>query len=518
MERIFLTSLTVIGLFCSSVASADGGMVVWPPDVHLDQTAQNAIIAWNGEEEIIILSNGIKSDEPATALRVVPLPSNPEIKEGSFKSFEKIVGLMNEKLEDMRDEFGGIGKQNEIAAPGDIGIEITFHEQIGAHDVTVVKVNDLDVFVNWINDFSDKNGFEKNREIKCGDFDYFDCPNNCIKDDCYMPICLPGHSCVQECQQVCRGGTVNTHMISKEFKDGIADYLKRDIKYFVFDVVEAGKDTEESIEPLIYKFESDYLYYPLLISGISDIGESRAHIDLFFIADKGVEWPEDFGYSVEFSKQELNEVSEDLASLFNDSVEVSELSFYETLTDIRTDLLAFPSFYFESSDIGLGVYSDGVEALQKLLINAQVWDSTVGATGYFGPITQKALAKAQEKFKYQIGLEQATGYFDPKTRDFFKGMSIGIEKNIKPQAYGMWSRNLTVGARGDDVKELQRLLISEGVWDSTVGATGYFGPITKSAVIRFQTKYSSDILAPIGLTNGTGFVGSFTRAYLNRRY
>jgi len=62
---------------------------------------------------------------------------------------------------------------------------------------------------------------------------------------------------------------------------------------------------------------------------------------------------------------------------------------------------------------------------------------------------------------------------------------------------------------------LQELLIGEDVWDSTADATGYFGPITRSAVIRFQEKYSQDILAPVGLKQGTGFVGSSTRAYLN---
>ncbi len=82
-----------------------------------------------------------------------------------------------------------------------------------------------------------------------------------------------------------------------------------------------------------------------------------------------------------------------------------------------------------------------------------------------------------------------------------------------------FNTNLKYGDTGTEVQALQTALEKEGFTISTIEKTGGdFGDSTASAVVGFQNKYKAEILTPLGLTNGTGYVGIATRTKLNFLY
>lgn len=86
--------------------------------------------------------------------------------------------------------------------------------------------------------------------------------------------------------------------------------------------------------------------------------------------------------------------------------------------------------------------------------------------------------------------------------------------DVAPTVSGTFSfvRNLTLGTSGDDVRALQTLLITHATGPASValsvpGATGYFGPLTRAALMEYQSAG--------GITPAQGYFGPITRAYIS---
>ena len=69
----------------------------------------------------------------------------------------------------------------------------------------------------------------------------------------------------------------------------------------------------------------------------------------------------------------------------------------------------------------------------------------------------------------------------------------------------IFNKNLYFGMRNDDVLELQKRFVKEGV--ATYTPTGYFGTLTLASAKAYQIKH--------GITPAWGYVGEKTRAVLN---
>jgi len=131
------------------------------------------------------------------------------------------------------------------------------------------------------------------------------------------------------------------------------------------------------------------------------------------------------------------------------------------------------------------------------------------------PISQMTIAELQAKIaEFQaviVKLQELLAKL--KTPTEISGIPAGykFEKTLKP------------GDVSEDVRYLQIFLNSDP--DTRLAETGpgsagnettRFGSLTKAAVIKFQEKYAQEILAPWGLTKGTGIVGEKTRAKINQ--
>lgn len=140
-----------------------------------------------------------------------------------------------------------------------------------------------------------------------------------------------------------------------------------------------------------------------------------------------------------------------------------------------------------SSALAVGAKGDTVKALQNALMAFGVFVPG-GADGVFGPATKTAVSN----FQRWNGLA-VTGEVDAATASKLKlgstpgAAPAGVAGPKAPAASSSSSSfvGMKSGARGDNVKVLQRALIAAGV-SVRGGADGIFGPMTAAALTSYQ--------------------------------
>ena len=207
-------------LWTPSLVSADrGGIPVIPEGgqrIDLNEPGQRAIIAWNGHEEILILSTDVKANRTTLVLEILPLPSNPStVEKANEESFVKIQEITENHLERFFYHYRTAGGVSEDKIER---VVVTFHKKIGAHDITVVKAEKPSDLALWVERFLERNG-------------------------------------------------VTSSISLEEYRTIFEDYIERGFNFFALDLVEVSPE-KESVEPILYHFKTDFLYYPLKISSL----------------------------------------------------------------------------------------------------------------------------------------------------------------------------------------------------------------------------------------------------------
>lgn len=225
--------LLVLGLtLAAPAARADRGSIPFDPSVRIFEPNQRAMIAWNGTEEILLLSTDLRASGPTKVLEVIPLPSEPKVTEGDVEVFRKATELINRKLA-VPMALGYGAKSRTEGDRGQPAAELTFHEKIGAHDISVIHVLDRQGFIRWVNDYLKRAG-------------------------------------------------VDNPTIPAPLRGVIAEYLLDDYKWFVFDVIELGQKTVTN-DAIQYRFRSTCVYYPLRITRTE---EGRTTIRLLILTPR----------------------------------------------------------------------------------------------------------------------------------------------------------------------------------------------------------------------------------------
>jgi hypothetical protein len=102
-------------------------------------------------------------------------------------------------------------------------------------------------------------------------------------------------------------------------------------------------------------------------------------------------------------------------------------------------------------------------------------------------------------------------------RCYEAGVILGNNvSDIKKPIFNV-NKVLRNGDNGDDVKQLQAVLIHEGLL-KIEKPTGLFRGMTLKAVIGYQERYRKEILEPLGLKRGTGIVARRTLDHMRGKY
>lgn len=274
-------------------------IVSWLPQIAADRCVipgseadiynpgQKVIVAWNGTVEKLILSTDLYSSMESKVLEIIPLPSKPNVEKRDYKIFTEIQRIIY-----------GHAPPLAFGKGGERGPEIIFHERIGAHDIMVVKAHGVDELIDFLKDYASREGLENLR-------------------------------------------------ITEKVKEIVNDYLQRGFNYWVLDLVELNGKIR-SIDPIIYTFRSDELYYPLKVSRAAKgetkiivyaitrhmIAEGSLPIGFKIAEYEGSHTP----LSFPLTDEELRRISPEIAEMFDGWAWFTAVTYSGDLENLKEDI------------------------------------------------------------------------------------------------------------------------------------------------------------------------------------
>ena len=212
MKSIHTTLLLSLAFTISGLA--DMGSVPFKKGVRIVEPNQDAIIAWNGKEQLLYLQTTLGASEETKVLEVMPLPTKPTVEATEVEVFRRCKSLLPRVI--VRDS----GEANPFGASDDApavrpAARVIERKMIGAHDIRTVELLDAERFSEWVTaEFGAAN----------------------------------------------EGLEVPAPLLAV-----VSDYAKDGYKWFLFDVVDVKQEAAKKT-PLKIRFKTDKLYYPMRIT------------------------------------------------------------------------------------------------------------------------------------------------------------------------------------------------------------------------------------------------------------
>lgn len=207
------SAIILLSVALAIMCRADMGSIPLKKGVRIVEPNQDAIIAWNGKEQLLYLQTTLGASEETKVLEVMPLPSKPTVEEADPEVFVRCKSLLPRVK--VRDSAGG-DPFGPFSAPGELPpARVVERKMIGAHDLRTVELLDAERFSAWVTaEFGAEN----------------------------------------------EGLEVPAPLLAV-----IGEYARDGYKWFLFDVVDLKQEAAKKT-PLRIRFETDKLYYPMRIT------------------------------------------------------------------------------------------------------------------------------------------------------------------------------------------------------------------------------------------------------------
>jgi len=282
-------------------ASADG----WHPSkefLHLYEPAQKAVIYWNGNTEIMVLSSAVRSDVLTDIAWIVPIISTtkPNISAGNMSVFEQLV-----------DFFGYSNWWNnpyiKMGGMHDGGRNVSVIEvcEVDIFDVIIIQATNTSDLIDWL--------LENDLMVPEEAHDVID--RYVQMDNCYFII--------------------NKLDLKNRFKDIIEQLERGEIPENMDEYNKALNDLKIGMAtPLQFEFTPPEPYYPLVISSLNQ-GDGKIEV---YVIEKPVADLNGI-MQVDNCKKITEELKEKLLDFFpiDDEEYITKLSFNGLLEDLVDD-------------------------------------------------------------------------------------------------------------------------------------------------------------------------------------